>query len=93
LHRLGDQRVRLAQRHLVGREPRQQAIRRAGCDSAASPVPGRQGARVLLELADAEQLGAQRLLVAGGGGGAAVRRTDPAQQRKTDALEAREQRS
>jgi hypothetical protein len=60
----GDQPERVAQDHLVGREPEQQAIDPAAA-GGRELVPARQAARVLLELADAEQLGAQRLLVGG----------------------------
>jgi hypothetical protein len=72
LYRHGDQRVGLAQRELVGVEAGQQSVRHP-VPRQADLVPGREGPRVLLELADAEQLGAQRqLLRAHGRRGAGV---------------------
>ena len=64
LHRVGDDLVRVAQHALVGPQPRQQPVRlRAPCPGRPHVVPAGQRLGVLLELADAEQLGPQRLFV------------------------------
>jgi hypothetical protein len=66
-HRIGDQGVCLAQRHLVRGEPGQEPIGDAAA-GRTDLVPAREHPRVLLELAHAEELGAHRLLFSGHAG-------------------------